>query len=185
MESDEPGQWKNAEDWYLSSFRKRFPDSEYAEQIAQFDRRVAIHRAETRWKNNQRLLRPPQSEAERQFGEAWNYEEFGDRLSAWKKYEALVNLFDGSEKEYDQAFVELARRQIDRIKTEQDPAESQSEFLEHQLARARGLVEKNELFGARKILDGIIELYGNNLEVQPLVDQARDEKRRLDLSGNR
>ncbi len=185
MESDGPLQWSRAEELYLSSFRERFPESEHAGEIAQFDRRVAIHRAETRLNNNQRLRRPPQTEAERQFGEARSYEQFGDRLSAWKKYEALVNLFADSEKEYDRAFVELARRQIDRIKTEQEPAESQSEFLDHQLARARESIEKNELFWARKILDGIIELYGNNLEVRPLVEQARDEKRRLDLSCNR
>ena len=185
MESDDPGQWKRAEDRFLSSFRERFPESDHAEQIAQFDRRVAIHRAETRWKNNQRLQRPPQSEAERQYGEAWNYEEFGDRLSAWKKYEALINLFGDSEEKYDRAFVELARRQIGRIKAERGLAGSQAEFLELQLAKAAELVKENDLFGARKILDGIIELYENNQEVRPLVDQARDEKRRLDLSGNR
>lgn len=185
MESDEPGQWGRAEKQYLSSFRERFPDSEHAEQIAEFDRRVAIHRAETRFKNNQRLGRSPLSEAERKYGEARSYEKFGDRLSAWKKYEALLNLFVDSEERYDRAFVELARRQIGRIKAEQGPAGSQSEFLELQLARANELIEARDLFGARKILDGILELYGNNREVQPQVEQARDAMRRLDLSGSR
>ncbi len=99
--------------------------------------------------------------------------------------EALVNLFGDSEEKFDRAFVELARRQIGRIKAERGPAGSQGEFLELQLAKAAELVKENDLFGARKILDGIIELYENNQEVRPLVDQARDEKRRLDLSGNR
>lgn len=185
MDSDDPQQWSRAEERYLGSFRERFPDSEHAKEIADFDRRVAIHRAETRLNNNERLRRPPQTEAERQYGEARSYEQFGDRLTAWKKYEALVSLFADSEKKFDQAFVELARRQIDRIKAQQDPAQNQTEFLEHQLDRARELVKQNDLFAARKILDGIVELYGNNQEARPLVEQARDEKRRLDLSVNR
>ena len=185
MESDDPLQWSRAEERFLSSFRERFPDSEHADEIVEFDRRLAIHRAETRLNNNERLRRPPQTEAERKFGEARSFEQFGDRLSAWKKYEALVHLFTDSEEKYDRAFVELARRQIGRIKAQQDPAESQAEFLEHQLSRAREAIKKNDPFRARKILDGILELYGNNQEVRPLVEQARDEKRRLDLSGNR
>jgi len=182
MDSDDPLEWSRAEELYLDSFRERFPDSKYADQLAEFDRRVAIRRAETRLNNNERLRRAPQTEAERQFGEARSYEQFGDRLSAWRKYEALVNLFAESQDMYDIAFVELARRQIDRIKAEQDPAESQTEFLERQLARASELAESGDLLEARKIVDGIIELYGDNQEARPLVERARDEKRRLDLN---
>ena len=184
MESDRPLQWSRAEELYLSSFRERFPDSKYAEQLAEFDTKVAIDRAEKRLNKNERLRRPPQSEAERQFGEARRYEQFGDRLSSWKKYEALVSLFAESEDKYDQAFVALARRQIDRIKTNQDPTESQIEFLQRQLERAQSLVKANNLLEARKILDGIIELYKDNQEARPLVEQAQDEKRRLDVSGS-
>lgn len=183
MDSDSPLQWSRAEELYLESFRERFPDTKYAAELAEFDRRVAIRRAETRLNNNERLRRAPQSEAERQFGEARSYEQFGDRLTAWRKYEALVNLFANSKDKYDIAFVELARRQIDRIKAVQDSDVSQMEFLERQLSHASKLAESGELVEARKILDGIIELYGSNQEARPLVERARDEKRRLDLSG--
>jgi eukaryotic-like serine/threonine-protein kinase len=182
MDSESSSDWQKAEDLYLESFRERFPKSKYADQLAEFDRRVAIDRAETRLNNNKRLNRDPQSEAERQFGDAQEYEQFGDRLTAWKKYEALVNLFAESKDKYDIAFVALARRQIDRIQTEQDPAESQTEFLEEQLKRARALAESGKLIEAKKVLEGIITLYGNNQEARPLVERARDEKRRLDTS---
>jgi serine/threonine protein kinase len=184
MGSDDPMDWARAEEQYLESFRERFPDSKHAEDLAKFDRRVAIRRAETRLNNNKRLNRDPQSEAERQFGEAQEYEQFGDRLTAWRKYEALVNLFAESEDKYDMAFVELARRQIGHITGKQSTDVTQLEFLEQQLARASTLAESGELLEARKILDGVIELYGDNQEARPLVDRARDEKRRLDLSGN-
>ncbi len=185
MESDIPLEWKRAEEQYLNSLRERFPESKYADQLQEFDKRLAIHRAETRVKNNQRLGKKPLSEAERQFGEASRYERFGDRLSAWQKYEALVNLFVDSDETYDRAFVELARRQIDRIKADQTTAESQTDFLEGQILRAQQLTKDGNLFEARRLLDSIVSLYEKNRELKPLVDKARDEIRRLDLSGNR
>jgi serine/threonine protein kinase len=184
MDSESSSDWQRAEDRYLDSFRERFPDSKYAAELAEFDKRVAIDRAETRLNNNKRLNRDPKSEAERQFGEAQEYEQFGDRLTAWKRYEALVNLFAESEDKYDMAFVALAHRQIERIQAEQDPAESQAEFLDEQLKRAGTLAESGKLIEAKKVLEGVIILYGDNQEARPLVDRARDEKRRLDLSGN-
>ena len=182
MESDSSSDWQRAEDRYLESFRQRFPDTKYAAELAEFDDRVAIDRAETRMNNNKRLNRDPQSEAERQFRDAQEFEQFGDRLTAWKKYEALVNLFAQSEDKYDIAFVALARRQIERVQAEQDPTESQTEFLEEQLSRASSLAESGKLIEAKKVLEGIIVLYGNNQEARPLVQRARDEKRRLDAS---
>jgi hypothetical protein len=182
MDSESSSDWQRAEDRYLDSFRERFPDSKYAAELAEFDKRVAIDRAETRLNNNKRLNRDPKSEAERQFGEAQEYEQFGDRLTAWKRYEALVNLFAESEDKYDMAFVALAHRQIERIQAEQDPAESQAEFLDEQLKRASTLAESGKLIEAKKVLEGVIILYGDNQEARPLVERARDEKRRLDAS---
>lgn len=185
MESDSPLEWKRANELYLNSLRKRFPETKYADQLQEFDKRLAIHRAETRVKNNLRLGRDPDSEAERQFGEASRYERFGDRLSAWQKYEALINLFADSSKTYDRAYVELARRQINRIKADQKTAESQTDFLQSQIDRAQQLMAEGNLFEARRILDSIVSLYKNNLELKPLVDKARDAIRQLDLSGSR
>jgi len=180
MESENAVDWKRAEESYLISLKERFPNTKYADQIKQFDDRFAMHRAEKRVLNNQRLGRQPQSESERQYGEAWRFEQIGDRLTAWQKYDALVNLFSKSESGDDHAFVNLARRQIRLIKSEQGSGEEQSIFVQKQLKRASNLAMTGDLLKARRILDSLVSLYDGNQELQPLVDRARQQLRKLD-----
>ncbi len=180
MESESKADWKRAEEWYLRSLRERFPDTKFALEIQAFDDRYAMHRAETRVRLNERLNRQPESEAERQYGEAWRYEQMGDRLTAWQKYDALANLFSKSASEGDQAYVHLAQRQISRIKANPEGAESQAEFVQKQLDRAESLTNAGDLIQARGVLDSIISLYEGNQELRPLVERAREQIRQLD-----
>ncbi len=180
MESEDAVDWKRAEESYLISLKERFPNTKYADQIKQFDGRFAMHRAEKRVVNNQRLGRPPQSESERQYGEAWRFEQIGDRLTAWQKYDALVSLFSKSEDAEDRAYVNLARRQIRLLKSEQGPGDDQSAFVMKQLNRASNLAMTGNLLKARRVLDSLISLYDGNQELQPLVERAREQLRKLD-----
>ena len=180
MESENVLDWQQAEDRYLLSLKERFPDTKYADQIEEFDRRFAMHRAEKRMKSNERLGRPPQSESERQYGEAWRYEQIGDRMTAWQKYDAMINLFSKSEDQDDQAYVELAQRQARRIRLEQGPGEDQSTFVQAQLVRAQALASDGQLVQARRVLDSVISLYSGNQELGPLVERARQQLRELD-----
>ena len=182
MDSERSLDWARAEELYLGSFRERFPETKYADELAAFDMKVAIDRAEKRLNKNERLRRAPESEAERQFGEARRLERFGDRFSAWDKYKALVNLFKESEDRFDQAFVALAQRQIDRFQDSQGQGGSQIEFLERKLAEATQLIDEGNTMDARIILEGLVELYENNLELRPIVQKAEDELRRLNIS---
>jgi len=182
MESENVLDWKQAEQRYLNSLKERFPDTKYADQIKLFEDRFAMHRAEKRVMNNERLGRQPQSESERQYVEAWRYEQIGDRLTAWQKYEALVNLFFKSNDAVDLAFVNLARRQIRLIKSEQGPGEGQSAFVLKQLDRARDLAKAGNPLQARRLLDSLVSLYEDNRELQPLVEKARAQLRQLDGS---
>jgi serine/threonine protein kinase len=180
MESDDPGDWRHAKIQYLDSFQERFPDSRYGEQIEQFEQRLAMHRAETRFKNNERLGRPARSEAERRFAEAKRFERFGDRLTAWQKYEALVVLFESSQDPVDHAFIDLARRQIGRIQAASEGQTGQTQLVEEKLAQAQTLIDAGNPLEARRLLQGIVSLYDGNRELRPLVKQAREAMRQLD-----
>jgi hypothetical protein len=180
MESDDPADWRRAKGQYLDSFQERFPDSPHGEQIEQFERRFAMHLAEIRFKNNQRLGRSARSEAERRFAEANRYERFGDRLTAWQKYDALVLLFKPSEDPMDRAYVNLAQRQIGRIQAAGGAQEGPRQFVEEKLAQAQSLIEAGNLLEARRLLHGIVSLYDGNRELKPLVEQAREVMRQLD-----
>ncbi|MEO2047401.1 MAG: hypothetical protein ABGX16_12605, partial [Pirellulales bacterium] len=181
MESDDPGDWRRAKNQYLDSFLERFPESRHGEQIEQFEQRLAMHRAETRFKNNERLGRPARSEAERRFAEAMRFERFGDRLTAWQKYEALVVLFESSQDPVDHAFIDLARRQIGRIQGANGGQTGQTQLIEEKLTQAQTLIDTGNPLKARRLLHGIVSLYDGNRELRPLVKQAQEAMRRLDL----
>ncbi len=181
MQSDHPSDWRRAEQQYLKPLRERFPETKYADQIQAFDDRLAMDQARTRMESNQRLDRAPQSEAERHYAKARRFELFGDRLKAWIQYEALVNLFAKSEERFDRAYVALARKQIYAIQNESADRQKSSELISQHLADATALAEQGDSVKARRHLLSVLSLYDGNQELQPLVDQAREQMRRLDL----
>lgn len=179
MESERKADWNRAEERYLVEFRERFPESKYAEQLAEFDTKVAIYRAERRLENNMRLQKPPQSEAERRMRDAFQKEQFGDRLTAWNLYEAVITLYKDSEDKYDQAFVALARRQIANIKQAAGELMSLTEQIEGKLEEAQQLIDKGNPVAARTLLQSIIDLYQDNKEAETLVRRAREALEQL------
>jgi len=174
MASDSPVDWKLAYDKYIVPLQERFPDSQHSDEIEGFLLKYNMDLAEKRANNNERLGRPADSEAERLYTEAWKYEKAGDRLTAWEKYRHLIPLYATSQDESDQAYVGLARLAIERLKTDPGRGKSQVDLVKDRVEAARGLIDRNELFEARKILDSVVSLYGENRELMPLVDQARN-----------
>jgi hypothetical protein len=189
MASENPVDWQAAQQLYLDELLERFPETDHRSEIDEFQRRFAIHRAEERIKNIERFGRKPETELERLYAEANRYEQFGDRLTAWQKYEAIEKLFpiDGLKDKLDQwAVAELARQGVGRIRAE---AQSQLELtavVEGKLSEARQLIDKGQLLPARQVLDAVVALYGGNQELAPLVEQARQLIRSLhDGAGSR
>jgi serine/threonine-protein kinase len=172
MESESTVDWKEAES-LIAQLLDNYPETGFQGEINDFNSRYAMYRAETRARNNERLGRPADSEAERLFTEAWEYEKMGDRMTAWQKYEALISLFNKSDDEYDRAFVGLAQRRISSIKSDPGNGESQLDFVRDQINKAKRLQGSGDLVEARRILDSVVALYDGNQELQPLVDQAR------------
>lgn len=172
MESENVVDWKEAES-LIAELLENYPNTEFQDEIANFNARYAMYRAETRARNNERLGRSADSEAERLFTEAWEYEKMGDRMTAWQKYEALISLFNKSDDEFDHAYVGLARRRINSIKSDPGNGETQLDFVRDQINKAKRLQDSGDLVEARRILDSVVALYDGNQELQPLVDQAR------------
>ena len=77
----------------------------------------------------------------------------------------------------------LAKRQIERIKTDKQSPADQMGFLEQHLEQAQRLTENGKLLDARRILDSLISLYASNQELRPLVERAREQLRLLDAGG--
>ena len=138
-----------------------------------------MDRAEKQAEMRNKMGRDPETEAERLYMEARMFEKFGDRLTALQKYEGIPLLFEGD----DQArpFVNLARRQAQKINEsiggENDPAE----FIRQQIKEADELYFRGEEAQARSRWQSIVSLYSNITEHEALVKRAR--ARILDADG--
>lgn len=181
MQSDSPGDWRRAQDAYLDELLERFPDTEHLAEIEAFQLKLAMHRAEQRVQNLDRFAnRKPNTEAERLFAEARHYEKFGDRVTAWRRYEGLVELFADSDDLDDRAFVELARQRINEIRSKAHEQSQLAEFVIEKLAEADELAAAGRTLAAREVLTELIALYDGNRELAELVQRARDRKAELD-----
>ncbi|MCH2113353.1 MAG: serine/threonine protein kinase [Pirellulales bacterium] len=180
MASESAVDWKRAIDQYLVPLRERFPESQYAEEIQAFEDRYAMQRAEARIEKHQKGGVKARSEAERRFAEAWKYEQFGDRYTAWEKYEAMINVFGDTEDPEDRALVNLARLKIRQIKAGDDREDGLASFFRSKIDHANDLAEEGDSLKARDLLDSLVTLYASNQEVRSLVDEVRDLIRQLD-----
>jgi eukaryotic-like serine/threonine-protein kinase len=101
------------------------------------------------------------------------FEQFGDRVTALDKYQAMVNLLDA--KGDDRPYILLAKRQIAAImQSKSTPADAREKFVTEKLAQADALLADGKPLDARKILYGIESLYGNNAELAPLIEKVRN-----------
>lgn len=158
---------------YLEPMLKKFPDGEHAdwvkEQIDRVDMLQAEHALEVKLKRNL----PLQNEGERLYAEASQYERFGDAATALDRYRSMQTLL-ADDPQY-RPFVNLARRQIARIQYEGIDADEAVTMIQTKLAQADELQRSGKVVAARQIWYSIVELYGNNDNVAPLVQKAQSK----------
>lgn len=159
---------------YLDKLLRMYPHGELADDAAEHLKLLDMDSANRKFEFNVKYGREPKSEAERLFKEAWDFEQFGDRLAALEKYRSMVNvLADGDEDPTRLAFVNLARRNIAEIEA-QGSDDDRIEFIESRLQDADQLSSQGKELDAKKVWRGIVELYGNKPEFQTLVERAEN-----------
>ncbi|MEW4527749.1 serine/threonine-protein kinase [Maioricimonas sp. JC845] len=173
MTSEDPGEWGAAES-DIKDYLERFPEGVQVTQVRGWHDQIEMYRAERRAETNIRFGRDPQSEAEQLFVEAKQYEKFGDRLTALSKYEAMVTLLQEQRDDANvRPFINLARRQAERIKSSVGSSTDRTAFLKEQLSDADTLYLSGEAVRAREKWQSIVRLYGDNAEFEVYVQQAR------------
>lgn len=174
MKSTDPGDWKVAHDGPLAEILKRFPQGDHVESVQEMYDQYEIHRAEKQARSKANRGKDL-TEPERLFIKAERYEQIGDRISAIEKYESMIELL--KDRQQDRAFVQLANKQIARIKASGGDKVDRVQILNDSLDKADRLLADGNKLEARTIWDSIIELYSGNQELEPLVTKARDRKR--------
>ena len=162
---------------YLEPMLDRYPDGEHAtwakEQLDRVEMVQAEHALSVKLKRNL----PLKNEGERLFAEANKFERFGDTANALDKYRSMETLL-GDDEKY-RPYVNLARRQMARIEFAGIEADEAAQIIQSKLDQADELMKSGKVIAAKQIWYSLVELYGNNDNVAPLIAKAQER-----LAGN-
>lgn len=177
MASTQPDEWYEAE-YLIKGYLEDFPDGEHSAQVREWKDWIDMTRAERQAELRETRGRDPESPAERAYMDARQFERFGDRLTALQKYRAMPDLFTG---EADKPFVNLARRQVQKIEETIGSADDPARFVREQLSAADDLYLSGDHLQARNRWQSIMDLYKTQPEHESIVRRARN--RLLDPEG--
>ena len=167
---------------YLEPMLDRYPDGEHTtwaqEQLDRVEMVQAEHALSVKLKRNL----PLKNEAERLYAEASEFERFGDIATALDQYRSMETLLADDTKY--RPYVNLARRQIARIEFAGVEADEAARIIESKLDQADELMKSGKVIAARQIWYSLVELYGNNDNVAPLVAKAQERLAGNDSNGN-
>lgn len=171
MASNDPAQWLNVET-AIESLLKRYPDTPEGKQAAEWKDQIDTYKEERKIENRIRRGLAPESEAERLYVSALQYEKFGDRASALEKFESMQTLLEDNKT--NRPFLNLSRRQIQKIKETAGSSSDRATFVNEQIAKGDEEYLKGDTFAAKDRWRSIVELYRNNEELKPFVNRASD-----------
>lgn len=172
MRADDPLDWVVAESKYIEPLRERDTEGTYEADIQRWIDKFEMNRAERGYQRNVRFGKAPESEAERLYARAREHEKNGDRITAYRKYQSMLTVL-GDSPEY-RPFINLAKRQMNQIKHAEIGTEERFKIITRSLNRADRLQNEGRLAEAKRIWQDIVALYGDNKELQPLVERARN-----------
>lgn len=162
---------EQAKNSYLIPMLKRFPDGEHSqwasEQLDAIEMVQAEHALSVKLKRNL----PLSDEGERLYAEAQRFEQFGDPATALDKYKSMETLLANQPKY--KTYVNLARRQISKIRSKPSEVGEAGRIVQGKMREADRMFEQGNVIAARNIWYSVVELYGDNADVSPMVETAQ------------
>jgi serine/threonine protein kinase len=164
MKSEELQTRQKAKSEYLDEMLRRFPDGKHAESAKEFLENLETDRAEDLLMAKIKKKRVTE-EIEKQFEEAYNFERFGDRVSAIETYESLATFYRDQEKAAP--ICNLARRRVAEL--QMNGAATLSEratLIAKKIEEADKLDGSGDEVGAKAIWNSLLNLYSKNKELK-------------------
>jgi hypothetical protein len=151
--------------------QRRFPEGKSASTVQQYVDKIEMYKAEEKMKFRTLRRLDPTSEGERLYSQARQYEVFGDRITAYEKYESMIRVL-GDARE-SRPFANLARRQMAAIDAASDGRPDRVKVVTEALQKAEDLYKNDNVMEARKMWNSIISLYEKDRELKPQVRKAK------------
>ncbi|VAX37013.1 hypothetical protein MNBD_PLANCTO02-2938 [hydrothermal vent metagenome] len=179
MASEESLDWSEAKENFLVPYLEKYGENgKYAKEAEEHLEKIEMSLAERRAKNRAKKGISPQSEAERLYMEAYQFEKFGDRVSARDRYQKMVTLLKNRKKDFEnnRPYINLARRQIATIDAAGTDVRERMEIILSTLKKADELDAQGKKLEATKLWDSIITLYSSNKEFEKHVLYAQNRQ---------
>ncbi|WP_437186293.1 serine/threonine protein kinase [Planctomicrobium sp. SH668] len=170
MSSTTPATWVGAEHT-LKTMLARYPAGEHAVQGQHWLDQIEMFRTESRIEMNLKLGKDAQSEPERLYLAANQYEKFGDRITALEKYDAMPQVISKDEAA-NRPYLNLAKRQAEKIRAQVGGETDRTVFIEKALNDADQLYADGKKLAAREKWQAIVNLYRDNAEFENYTQQA-------------
>lgn len=155
----------------LREILNRFPDGPNAQwaktQVDLINVKQFLHQLSVKIKNNL----PIKNQGELLHKQAQEYAANGDIAAAIDKYHSMVTVL-GDDPEYETA-VNAARFQIGVLEEQAEGESDAAKIVRNKLKQADQLLADNQVVEARKIWYSLVELYGDNSDLKPLIDIAQ------------
>ena len=174
MASADPGDWLGAET-DVRTLVEDFPEGEHIEQAKKWLADIELEQAARQFEKL-KVARPgyqPESEAEKLYVQAQQYEKFGDRIAAIETYDNMKTIVGGDTDLETRAVLMLARRNSQRLRDQGGASGSSADVIRKTLAEADELYRNENRFEAREKWRSIVTVYRRNAEFAPLVKQAQ------------
>jgi serine/threonine-protein kinase len=113
----------------------------------------------------------PKSEADRLLQLGLHYRQIGELVRAERTLAALQALLEGNEQQAK--LFELTAKLLEGVRGQLAQVDDRNRMLTGALERAAAQVEKGNAAEARKIWEGIVELYGNDPGAAEFVEEAK------------
>ena len=174
MASTDPGVWLDAEQ-DLRAYLEADPEGEHAEQAQKWLADIELERA-VRQLERVKMAKPgydPDTEAEKLYAQAKQYERFGDTVGALSTFESMERILASDDSIETRAVLVLARRDAKRL-GEQNDGSSRVDRLAEFLADTDELYRQGKTLDARANWRSVVDVYGGKAEFAPLVKQAEE-----------
>ncbi|NND99260.1 MAG: serine/threonine protein kinase [Pirellulaceae bacterium] len=156
----------------LRELLTRFPEGSHVqwaeEQIDHIDVQLFLHQLSVKIKNNL----PIRNQGELLHKQAQEYVDIGDTSKALDKYHSILTVL-GDDPDYKVA-ANAARAQIALLEKTDIQETEASRIVRRRLEEADRLMAAGRVVEARKIWYSLVELYGDNTNLIPLINRAQE-----------
>lgn len=169
MKSESLETRQKAKSEYLDELLRRFPAGKHSGRAKEFLENLETDRAEEQLMTKIQKGRELKDEVEKKFKEAYDFESFGDRVTAIERYSSLATIFSGREKAVP--ICNLARRRIAEI--EKNGAQSAAErrkLIDDNIKQADQHDRQGKKLEAQTIWKSLLNLYRDNQELTRQMD---------------